>query len=496
MDPTPGTVLSSKYRIDRPLARGGMGAVWVGRHLALDVPIAIKFMSPSAADEASARARFAREARASASLRSPHVVQIIDFDAQGPAPYIVMELLEGEDLGRRLAKRRKLLLAEVAGIVEELATGLALAHDAGIVHRDLKPSNIFLARIGADEIVKVLDFGVAKETRIEGNETETTTGVVVGSPSYMSPEQARGGKLDARSDLWSVGVLVFQALTGRRPFEGENLGDVLVRICSDPLPAATSLADELPIEVDRFFDRALCRSPDGRFQDARALARALSEIALTADSGSSKTLDELGPRADVTGSIAAAVDPREQPTAAHGVAALTDAGAPSDAGATLEARAVRIPPTIEVARLDPPRVDRAPDVTTVGAEAVVPRAAPERRGWLWGVAGAALVAALWGASQSGLFKQAGVAAPPTSAPSPTASAPEASAAPITDPTASATAAVTTAVESASVVSAAPSASTPVVASQRSAPLRVPVNRPRAGAAPHVDPKFGLPVPKP
>jgi serine/threonine-protein kinase len=304
MDPAPGAVVGEKYRLERALARGGMGAVWAARHLTLDVPVAIKFMG-SAAGSSLLRARFEREARAAASLRSPHVVQVLDYGSCDGSPFIVMEMLEGEDLAHRLARVGTLDLPEIAKIVAELAKGLTLAHEAGIVHRDLKPSNVFLARVGQDEIAKILDFGVAKETRLDSPAVETTAGTVIGSPSYMSPEQARGGEVDARSDLWSVAVIVYQALVGERPFAGTSLGDVLVRICSDPLPVASSRAPDLPSEVDAFFERALCRSPDGRYQSARELAEALTALAAGAPRRIPRSSPGPAPRLDATASVAA-----------------------------------------------------------------------------------------------------------------------------------------------------------------------------------------------
>lgn len=272
-----------------------MGAVWRGRDERLDVPVALKFIHPDSAESTLARARFEREARAAAQLASPHIVQILDYGVDEETPYIAMELLSGEDLGARLRRVSRLAPREVVRIVRQLAKALRLAHDAGIVHRDLKPSNVFLARFGDDEVVKILDFGVARSispaaypgdttasvdipagTRGAGSSDRTAQGAVVGSPEYMSPEQARGLAVDARSDLWSLGVLAYVALTGHRPFAGGNALEALVRICSDDVPKASSLCPDLPAGLDAFFARALCRSPDGRFASARALAEALA----------------------------------------------------------------------------------------------------------------------------------------------------------------------------------------------------------------------------
>ena len=469
MDPVAGTVVGGKYRLDRPLARGGMGAVWAGHHLRLDVPIAVKFM---AADEGrTGRARFEREARAAASLRSPHVVQVLDYDATGDQPYIVMELLEGEDLGHRLHQRGRLSLDEVLVIVRALSAGLTLAHETGIVHRDLKPGNVFMARIGGQEIVKILDFGVAKDTKLDVSDTQTTTGVVVGSPSYMSPEQARGGAIDSRSDLWSLAVVVFQALTGRRPFEGKNLGDVLVRICSDTLPVATAVRADLPPAIDAFFERAFCRSPDGRFQSAHALLRALERVrdpGLPAEDEAS-----LAPRADVTGAIEAL------PASAVAVDA--------DNIATVKARSLEIAPTIEAPRSAMFEAPAEPPLATMAGTSMSIQRKSDRRGVVWALGGAIGVGAIWVVSQSSLWRsdKAPTSNAPASSPASNATAVSERAADSAPPQPMVSLAATS---SAIAVSASvdPSAS-----STSPAPVvRPPIRRPPATGA--VDPKFGLP----
>ena len=262
-----GHVLSGKFALEHPLAHGGMGSVWAGRHLALDTPVAIKFFAEALASSDAARLRFEREARAAARLRSPHVVQIIDFGLEAGAPYIVLELLDGEDLRARLDRVGLLSLRETAAIVSQVAQGLSLAHDAGLVHLDMKPSNVFLARIGEEEVVKLLEFGVARrlDPRVAGD-----------TSVYMSPEQARGDSFDQRSDQWSLAVVAFEALTGARPFAG---GDVIARICAGTLPVASDYAPDLPAAIDAFFSRALSRDPDGRFSTVRELADALARIA-------------------------------------------------------------------------------------------------------------------------------------------------------------------------------------------------------------------------
>jgi eukaryotic-like serine/threonine-protein kinase len=296
--PTRGSEFAQKYRLDRHLAHGGMGAVWVARHLKLDSLVAIKLMSPECLASPALRARFEREAKAAAQLRSPHVVQIHDYGVEDGIPYIVMELLEGEDLGARLKRVRRLAMPAAATILTQAAKALHRAHEMGIVHRDLKPTNVFVARADDDEIVKLLDFGIAKAMASDGSGDESTaTGAVLGSPNYMSPEQARGLKeVDHRSDLWSLSVILYRMLTGEVPFRGAGTGDLIVRICTDPIAAPSSIVADLPPSVDSFFLRALARDPEKRFQSARELAVTFANLV----SGRASLPDSTGMRATDT----------------------------------------------------------------------------------------------------------------------------------------------------------------------------------------------------
>ena len=273
-----GRVIAGKYRLERHLAKGGMGSVWVARHLRLDTTVAIKFIEPGLADVTEARGRFEREAKASAQLQGPHLVQIHDYGVEDDTPYMVMEHLEGEDLSTRLKRETRLSLPAIDEIITQVARVLRRAQEAGIVHRDLKPGNIFLVSGEEDdESVKVLDFGVAKITRSASSEEMTRSGILLGSPRYMSPEQARGVRnIDHRSDLWALAVIAFRAVTGELPFQGNEIGDVIVKICMQQVPAPSSLVPGLSPAIDRFFERAFERDPDRRFQSADTLARAFS----------------------------------------------------------------------------------------------------------------------------------------------------------------------------------------------------------------------------
>jgi len=277
MSPAAGDIIGGKYQIERLLAAGGMGSIWVARHRELDTDLAVKFMSEELVDDDSIRLRFKREAKAAAQLKSEHVTQIFDYGVDAQTPYIAMELLVGEDLRQLLRRDGPQTPQRCADILAQVCQGLQVAHDAGIIHRDLKPSNIFLAQIGGREIVKILDFGIAKETNPQLVVGErTSTGVVLGSPRYMSPEQTKGEPVDARSDLWSVAVVAYLMLTGSQPFGGKHIGQVIAAICTGDAQPPSRLVPDLPPELDVFFARALARSAADRFASAAALVDAFS----------------------------------------------------------------------------------------------------------------------------------------------------------------------------------------------------------------------------
>ncbi len=274
-------VLVGRYRLDERLGAGGMGSIWRAQHLVLAAPVAVKLIDREAIPDDEMLGRFMREAQSAATLRSPHVVQIIDYGVDEQLPFIVMELLDGENLAERLRRMGRLPSADTARIVTHIGRAVGRAHDAGIVHRDLKPENVFLIRNEDEEIAKVLDFGVAKvPTAALGGElgTRTRTGSILGTPYYMSPEQAQGNKaVDHRSDLWSLGVIAFECLTGRRPFYSDGLGDLVLQICIRDIPIPSEMGS-VPPGFDAWFARAVARDPETRFQSARDLTDSLREV--------------------------------------------------------------------------------------------------------------------------------------------------------------------------------------------------------------------------
>jgi serine/threonine-protein kinase len=273
-------VLAGKYALRAKLGQGGMGSVWRAEHVQLRSPIAIKLIDEDIVSEPEALARFMREAQSAAALRSPHVVQILDFGADNDVPYIAMELLDGESLASRLDRTRGITPLETASIVTQVSRAIAKAHESGIVHRDLKPDNIFIVRNDEEEVAKVLDFGIAKAQRSMDVTTgsNTRTGAILGTPYYMSPEQAEGNRyVDHRTDLWALGVIAFECLLGRRPFDSDALGSLLLAICTRPIPVPSSHG-RVPRGFDAWFARACSRDLGARFQNARELAAELRRV--------------------------------------------------------------------------------------------------------------------------------------------------------------------------------------------------------------------------
>jgi serine/threonine-protein kinase len=280
---TPGGIVGEKYRLDALIGEGGMGSVWSATHLGLNQVVAIKFVSREFVRSEEALRRFDSEAKAAALLRSRHVVQVFDTGTLADGtPYIAMELLNGETLQTRVHEGGPIPLGEAVEILSQCCKALGRAHAAGIIHRDIKPENIFLTEASEDEgsVVKILDFGIAKMS-VSPNEQgsrhgATRTGAVLGTPLYMSPEQARALRtLDQRTDLYSLGLVAYTMFTGNLAFSSESFGDLLFQICTAPLPSLCANAAWLPPTMEAWFQRACAREPQERFASAQQFADAL-----------------------------------------------------------------------------------------------------------------------------------------------------------------------------------------------------------------------------
>ena len=289
-----GLIVAGKFRLDSLIGRGGMGSVWSATHLGLGHQIAIKLVSREFVRSPAALRRFDAEAKAVARLQSRHVVQVYDNGAlDDGTPYIAMELLAGESLQQRIDRTGLLSLRETVSILAQCCRALGRAHSMGIVHRDIKPDNIFLARTADEdgEVVKILDFGVAKvamaagSAGTDGDQSVTKTGSVLGTPLYMSPEQARGLKtVDHRTDVYSLGLVAYTMLTGRDAFEGESFGDILIKICVEPLPRLSAKANVPPL-MDRWFEHVCARDLRERCGSAQEFIDTLRQASGVSASG-------------------------------------------------------------------------------------------------------------------------------------------------------------------------------------------------------------------
>lgn len=284
--PAPGDRIAGKYVVERVLRRGGMGVVLAARHAELSQPVAIKVLLPALAADASMVARFLREGRAVSALRSDHVVRVHDVGRlEGGTPFLVMELLHGSDLDRRVRKGGPLPWPEAVGYVMQACEALVEAHSIGIVHRDLKPSNLFLVELPSGvSTVKVLDFGISKadglDVPLNDAHALTTTEAVLGSPTFMAPEQLKSAKyVDARADLWSLGLVLHFLVAGKLPFDATTLGSYLVKILQEPPIPLRSFRPDVPPELEAIVLRCLEKDPDRRFSSAAELRAALAPLA-------------------------------------------------------------------------------------------------------------------------------------------------------------------------------------------------------------------------
>jgi eukaryotic-like serine/threonine-protein kinase len=282
-----GDSIAGKYTITRLLGQGGMGIVALATHEALSLDVAIKFLTMS--HDPGARSRFAREGRAAAKLQGRHTTKVMDVgNLEDGTPYMVMEYLRGSDLGDVLAQRGPLPIGEVMEYMLQVCDGLGEAHAAGIVHRDLKPANLFLCHESDGRpLVKILDFGISKIENGTQDFALTSATAVLGSPLYMSPEQLRASRsVDARSDVWSLGVVMYELLTGAVPFNASAITELAIRVASEPAPALVLTRRDVPEALAQAIHRCLEKNPEARFASTYELAVAIEPFAKLTSTGS------------------------------------------------------------------------------------------------------------------------------------------------------------------------------------------------------------------
>ena len=274
----PGQILVDKYQVEKVIGEGGMGVVVAALHMHLQRRVAIKFLLPGMLENEEVVARFLREARSAAMLESEHVAKVIDVgELPDGSPFMVMELLSGMDLATLVQERGPLSVQDAVEYVIQGCEAIAEAHRAGIVHRDLKPSNLFLAtRKDGTSIVKVLDFGISKVHSKTGSMALTRDGAMMGSPTYMAPEQIKNSKnVDTRVDVWALGVVLYELLTGQPPFDGEGYHEVLSQVLLEPPPDLSTRRPDIPAELEAAVLRCLEKDPEKRFSSVTELAKTL-----------------------------------------------------------------------------------------------------------------------------------------------------------------------------------------------------------------------------
>ncbi len=280
VDLEPGTLIEERYRIEGRIGMGGMATVFRAQHLEIDKPVAIKVLGEELARRPALVERFMQEARAASRVRHEHIVDITDLGhVRDGLPYYAMEFLEGRTLADLMRREGRIPWPRARRIVMQLCAALQAAHERDVVHRDMKPDNVFLVeRGGSPDFAKILDFGIAKILRDDRPMDLTRTGVIMGTASYMSPEQAKGQPVDPRTDVYATGSMLWEMLAGRAPFEGANVIEVLTKQMLDPLPSISEYVPDLPDGVERVLDRALRKERDERYPSAQAFLDALAAL--------------------------------------------------------------------------------------------------------------------------------------------------------------------------------------------------------------------------
>jgi len=369
--PKEDSLVAGKYRVERTLGAGAMGVVVAATHVTLGERVALKFLNPEMAKNAEVVARFLREAQSAARIRGEHVARVTDVGTTDDGiPYLVMEHLEGCDLGEWIEKKGPLGVELAVELVLQACEALAEAHAMGIVHRDLKPANLFVAtRSDGSALVKVLDFGIAKLTKDAGPAQLTALGAVMGSPLYMSPELLSNAKgVDARSDVWQMGTILYEALAGQPAFDGRTLTEVIIAIGTQSPPSLRTLRPDVPEAIEKVVLGCLEKNPAQRLADVAAIAEALSPFATTRRAqvcvehtlmlarGSSAALPPM--RAPMRSSVSLLLAAAEGPGPGHGAAsdgalAATALKTPSSAPASSRT------PQLEATRLTGARAEAA-----------------------------------------------------------------------------------------------------------------------------------------
>jgi serine/threonine-protein kinase len=354
-----GTVLGGKYRIVRKLGEGGMGAVYAAVQEPLGRKVAVKVLLPVLARDATLVGRFQREAELAASLGHPNIVQVTDFGVDDGSAFLVMDLLDGESLGGLLERDVTLAPSRVCFIAAQVLSALEAAHSRGVVHRDLKPDNIYLTSVsGVADLVKLLDFGIARLIEGDGDQKMTATGQVLGTPAYMSPEQARGKPVDARSDLYALGVVMYEALSGHMPVNGSNYHELMFAIVGETPTPLAQLVPGLDPALVAVVERAMAKDPNARFASAAEMRAALDALGPLQASSPARVASMPPTRDSSAVAMAATITPEAMPALAS-MATPVVSSAPTGSANVASSSAHATPAAVPAVMSSPPPARRS-----------------------------------------------------------------------------------------------------------------------------------------